>query len=260
MAKYTKKAWEHKHLFIGIDLHRKRWHVTVRCEGLILFSNHIDGNLDGLLHLLDKFRGARKISTIYEAGYFGFSLNDAFSEAGFEAHVISPNKAPVASGNRVKTDKMDSDKLAEYFQSDILKGIYVPTEEERTHRSVVRRRRQLMGNRVRTQNRIKAELRFYGLEFQSESKGKWSQRFVEHLCAVSWRDEYQQESFRCLLEEYDFLLRQIEKLTALLKKLSNTEKYQQRVKILTSASPGAYHETGKGDGQSLAHSGFLDTD
>ncbi len=190
--------------------------------------------MDRLLH---KYGEARKISLVYEAGYFGFWLYDMLFSAGFSPYVTPPSQIPKASGNRVKTDKMDSNKLAEYLQSRILKKIYVPSLEERAHRSVARRRRQLIGDRVRVQQRIKADMRFYGMALPDESTGKWSKRFVENLWKIKWSNRYLQESFQPLLEEYDMISSFIGEQTALLKELSQTEIYKDRVEILTSA-PG----------------------
>ena len=44
--------------------------------------------------------------------------------------------------------------------------VWVPSEEELYHRQVIRRRRQLVRDRVRTQSRIKAELRFHGIHLE----------------------------------------------------------------------------------------------
>jgi len=65
MAIYTEAAYRDKHLFIGIDLHRKKWHVTIRTEdGLVLFSNTIEGNWPALCTLLDRYKTARQISAV----------------------------------------------------------------------------------------------------------------------------------------------------------------------------------------------------
>ena len=69
-------------------------------------------------------------------------------------------------GNRVKTDRRDSSKLAHLLAKGLLKRVWVPSEEELYHRQVIRRRRQLVRDRVRTQSRIKAELRFYGVHLE----------------------------------------------------------------------------------------------
>ena len=74
-------------------------------------------------------------------------------------------------GNRVKTDRQDSRKLAPLLAKGMLKRAWVPNEEELYHRQSIRRRRQL-ASRVRTQSRIKAELRFYGV-YLAEPRGRW---------------------------------------------------------------------------------------
>ena len=223
---------------MGIDLHRKSWHVTIRSEdGLVLFSNNIGGRWEDLERLLSRFSDAGKISVVYEAGYFGFWVYDRLIEYGVDARVTPPHMIPQRSGSRVKNDCLDSGKLATFLQSGQLEAVYVPTVEERAHRQVSRRRRQCIGNRVRTQNRIKAELRVNGIELPRESSGKWSQVFVDKLRAFRFQNRYQQESFQTLLNEFDFQSAQIEKQTNLLKELSKSDGYQDRVEILTS-TPG----------------------
>ena len=125
----------------------------------------------------------------------------------------------------------------------MLKRVWVPSEEELYHRQVVRRRRQLVRDRVRTQSRIKAELRFYGVLIE-EPRGKWTQLYFENLRRVNFGNRWMQESFNRLLEQYEFLSAQIDKQTQLLRELSETELYQERVKILQSI-PGV----GKKDSQ-----------
>jgi hypothetical protein len=50
--------------------------------------------------------------------------------------VVPPSLIPIESGNRVKTDKRDSRKLAKLLESDMLKKVFVLTEEERVHREL----------------------------------------------------------------------------------------------------------------------------
>ena len=201
MGRYSKQAWKGKCLFMGIDLHRKSWHVTIRSEdGLVLFSNNIGGRWEDLERLLSRFSEAGQISVVYEAGYFGFWVYDRLIEYGVDARVTPPHLIPQRSGSRVKNDRLDSGKLATFLQSGQLEAIYVPTVEERAHRQVSRRRRQCIGNRVRTQNRIKAELRVNGIELPRESSGKWSQVFIDKLRAFRFQNRYQQGMFSDLAE------------------------------------------------------------
>jgi transposase len=49
---------------------------------------------------------------VYEAGYFGYWLHDRLAEYGAACTVTPPSLIPQEAGNRVKTDRLDSRKLA----------------------------------------------------------------------------------------------------------------------------------------------------
>lgn len=222
-------------LFIGIDLHKQRWHVTITTGDVELFSGNIPGQWVALRRILDRYQGHR-MHAVYEAGYFGFWLYDRLMEYGCDCLVTPPSLVPKESGNRVKTDRRDSRKLAHLMAKGLLKKVWVPSEEARFHRQVIRRRRQLVGDRVRVQNRIKAELYFHGIDVTAPM-GKWTNDFYETLKAIEFNNRWMTESFHRLLEEYEFLCSQITKQSKLLEELSETELYRERVAILRSV-PG----------------------
>ena len=185
--------------------------------------------------MLDRYGGCL-IHVVYEAGYFGFWLYDRVVGYGADCTVTPPSLLPQEYGNRVKTDRRDSRKLAYLLSKGMLKRVWVPSVEERYHRQVVRRRRQLIGDRVRVQNRIKSELQFYGIPLVGP-RGPWPRVYVEKLWCIRFGDRWMQESFSRLLEQYEFLSGQISKQTKLLRELSRTPLYRERVEILRSV-PG----------------------
>jgi transposase len=235
MEEYRRNGQEGKTIFVGVDLHRFKWHVTVRTEDEELFSGTLPGHWEALRRLLDRYRGG-SIRVVYEAGYFGFWLYDRLMAYGAQCIVTSPSFLPQEYGNRVKTDRRDSRKLAHLLAKGMLRRVWVPTLEERYHRQVIRRRRQLIGDRVRTQNRIKAELRFYGIELV-EPYGKWPRVYVENLWRIRFGDSWMQQSFHRLLEQLEFLTEQISKQTELVRQLSHTDYYRNRLTILLTV-PG----------------------
>lgn len=235
MSRYEVVAWKGKEVFVGIDLHRKHWHVSILSEDdLLLYSERIVGNWPTLSKVLGAYGEASKISVCYEAGYFGYWLHDELKHFGADVIVVPPTLIPTISGNRVKTDKKDSLKLARFLQKGLLHSIYVPSEEERVHRQILRRRRQLVQDRVREQNRIKAFLRFYGIELDRESKGKWTHKFLENLRCLTFGLSLQREAFVSLLDHYEYLECQVRAQSQLLRDLSRSEAYEQRVDILCS--------------------------
>lgn len=80
--------------FVGLNLHRSCWHVTVRTEGQELFSGTAPGHWEGLLRLLDTYRGD-SIEVVYEAGYLGFWLHDRLGAYGVECSVTPPREPAI---------------------------------------------------------------------------------------------------------------------------------------------------------------------
>jgi len=235
MKRQRKETKSGEDLFVGIDIHKRTWHVTVQTVDIELFCGSIPGKWEALNRLLNRFKGY-KIKVVYEAGYFGFWLYDRLTGRGIDCIVTPPSLIPMEYGNRVKTDRRDSRKLSYFLAKGMLKRVWVPNKEELYHRQVSRRRRQLIKDRVRTQARIKSELQFYGIDIE-EPKGKWSRVYVENLHRIRFKNRWMQGSFNRLLDMYDFLDKQVKEQTKLLKELSETDLYRKRVKILQSV-PG----------------------
>jgi transposase len=222
-------------VYVGVDLHRRRWHVTARTADSELFSASIEGTWEALRRVLDRYRG-RHVEVAYEAGYFGYRLHDRLAEYGAACTVTPPSPIPQEAGDRVKTDRLDSRKLARLLAKGMLKRVWAPSPQGREHRRVIRRRRQLIRDRARTQDRVKSELRFYGVE-PPEPAGPWTKTYVENLRRVRLPSRWMQESFQRLLEQYDFLSEQIGRQARLLRELAQAGLYRERVRILCSV-PG----------------------
>jgi transposase len=77
------------------------------------------------------------------------------------------------AGNKVKTYLRDSRKLAHLLERDMLKKVYVLSEEDRADRELVRTRRQINEHRSDTMMQIKSKLLFYGIKplFTATSAG-----------------------------------------------------------------------------------------
>jgi transposase len=142
---------------------------------------------------------------------------------------------PPESGNRAKTDKKDSSKLARLLAKGELKAVFVPTAQERSHRHVLRHRSQLIGARTRTQLQIKAFLAFHGVPCP-ECTGKWSGRFLEELQRLERGDECLRHSFTLMLEQVSFFNVQILTATRRLRVLASTPAYRERFALLRTVS------------------------
>ena len=179
MKKYNQIIPKGETVFVGIDLHRHSWHITVICDGEVIFSGSHPPESDKLLSFLARYKPNR-IEAVYEAGYFGFSLYELLNKSGIQCKVTPPTLLPMEYGNHVKTDRRDSRKLAYLLSKQMLKAVWVPGPELRAHRQVLRRRQQLIRDRIRVQQRIKSELCFFGISIV-RPRGPWTDSFYRQL-------------------------------------------------------------------------------
>jgi transposase len=225
-----------KEVFVGIDVHKESWQVTVRTEGEEVFHGRIASEYRVLRRVLNRFFGS-KMKVAYEAGPCGFGLYDQLKEDGVEGVVVPPSLIPIESGNKVKTDKRDSRKLAKLLESNLLKRVYVLSAEDRAERELLRTRRQILEHRSDVARQIKSKLLFYGIRPPFSAKAGWSKGFIRWLKALVLEGEVVKVSFQVLVELYEYLTHQLEGLKRRVLELSQMDKYRGRVKLLCSV-PG----------------------
>ena len=115
-----------EHFFVGSGLHKNRRHVTFRRVDLELFSASIPVPWEALHRMLARYPG-HPLQAVYEAGCFGIRLHDRLVDHGLPCIVTPPGLVPQEYGNRVKTDRRDSSKLAHLLTKGMLKRVRVPS-------------------------------------------------------------------------------------------------------------------------------------
>ena len=117
-----KKFITNKMVYCGIDIHKKHWHLCYFCDGMVIEKIVITGDFVRLLTHTERFYSpARQVRFVYEAGFSGFHLYRRLIAHEYECIVTPPNRIP-QTNDKVKTDKKDAQKLAQYLASGILKG------------------------------------------------------------------------------------------------------------------------------------------
>ena len=111
-----------KHLFIGIDMHKKNWVVTVRTRDLQLKTFSMDPFPETLQRLLNREYGGGIFHLVYEAGCFGYGSYDYFQEKELDIIVTPPNRL-YRENSGVKTDKRDSRALALFLSKGLLRKV-----------------------------------------------------------------------------------------------------------------------------------------
>ncbi|MCH8013171.1 MAG: IS110 family transposase [Candidatus Marinimicrobia bacterium] len=237
MQKVKIKDWSGQSLYIGIDLHKRKWVVTVlTCElELKTFTTPADKQV--LLTTLKKGWLGARMKAVYEAGCFGYHLADFLDQHGIATIIVSPHKVPVEPGQFVKTDKIDSRKLAWELSKGGLMGIYRPEKEALLDRELIRKRKQIVKRKVQVQLRIHSTLLFHGVELIFPLSGKWSKSFVRQLKTVSLHHEGYDWTYQILVEDYERVNDQVQGINNLIVVLSRTERYRNLVTLLKTV-PG----------------------
>ncbi len=238
-----KKAYQRRKILargktvsIGIDVHRINWHVTAWIEGEEVFHGSLPGQYHALQKLLERFPDCT-IKVVYEAGPFGFWLYDKLTADGIETIVTPPSLIPVESGNRVKTDKRDSRKLAKLLENNMLKKVHVLSEAERADRELLRTQRQIVEHRSDLMRQIKSKLLLYGIVSPFTAKKGWSKRYIEWLKKLVCEQEMLKISLNFLIELYEYLTDQLKRIIKQVITLAHSDRYAKKVKLLKSV-PG----------------------
>lgn len=224
-----------REVFVGIDVHKSNWTLTAICEGEIVYDGTIPADFARLQSILSRFAQGR-VHTVYEAGGFGFWLHDLLLQEGHDSVVTPPSLVPKLGG-RVKTDRRDSRKLASMLAAGFLKRVYVLSPEERADRELVRTRNQIERHRKRVQAQIKAKLLFYGISKPDDLNDRWSQEYLRWLENIPWPYDNLKTSMGHLLHLFRYLNGQYKTMNREIGQLARTEKYRERVRILTTV-PG----------------------
>jgi transposase len=149
-------------IYVGIDVHAKSYAVTVVCEGRATKKWSMPAENENLVAKLQRDYGNCTIYTVYEAGFSGFVLHRALEKAGINNVVVHAAGIAISSGDRVKTDRRDSEKLATLLSKGMLKGVRIPSLEEELKRQLNRLRQQLMKERTRFMLQIRRRLYHFG--------------------------------------------------------------------------------------------------
>lgn len=170
---------------------------------------------------------------VYETGPTGYWLHQALVEAGIDSMVTPPSLVPHVT-TRVKTDHRDSRKLATMLAGGFLKRVHILTPEELAHRQLLRTRNQIERHRRQTQNQIKSMLLFHGKRPPSTLREKWTHNYLKWIDTIQWEYEALKTSTKALLELFHHLDKQYKALTLEIEHLALTEKYRERVRLLTT--------------------------
>jgi transposase len=141
--------------FVGMDVHAETIAVAV-AEGRD--QAHSLGTIanrpEAIRRLLGKLGDPAKLKVCYEAGPTGYALYWELTRLGVQCDVIAPSLIPTKTGDRVKTDRRDAEKLARSYRSGDLTSVWVPDARHEALRDLVRAREAAKEDQLRAKHRL----------------------------------------------------------------------------------------------------------
>lgn len=169
-------------VFSGLDVDKKSMSITFKDHQEMKQSMRIPYNSHNLITYTRKHFANQKVAFVYEAGPTGYGLYDDLTREGYCCLVVAPSMVPTAPGKQVKTNRLDSIKLAEGLRGGQLKSIHVPSISYRHLRHLVGLRDTFVRQATADKCRIKALLLFEGIGFPAgEGDSQWSRRVIQKL-------------------------------------------------------------------------------
>jgi transposase len=226
-----------KSLFIGLDVHKKSWSVTIIVDGMEHRTFTQPPDVEALQKYLHRNFPGGKYYSAYEAGFCGYGIHRQLNLAGIKNIVINAADIPTTQKDKLqKRDPADSRKLSRGLEKNTLTGIYVFERDLEELRSLNRTRFYLMRDLRRSKNRIKSYLQYYGVPIPQEfDNNQWTLRFISWLKEVKMQTQAGQEAFSNLIASYEHHRQQLLILSRLVRlRISQYDK--ELYKLLTGIS------------------------
>jgi transposase len=223
-----------QNIYIGMDVHKKSWTVSI-------FSEHHEHktftqppNAQSLVGYLKRTFSGASYHAVYEAGFCGYWIHDSLHQQGIDCMVVNPADVPTTDKQRRgKNDKIDSRKLGRNLRGHYLQPIYIPCTMQREDRSLVRTRHGMVRKQSRCKNQITSLLAFYGVVMPLEMETRrWSRRFISWLESIQLEHASGTIALKTLIEEQLHLRKLILGLTREIRLLSRTYDYAEAVWLL----------------------------
>jgi transposase len=170
-------------IFGGLDVDKKSMAVTFTDHGTMRKSLRLPYSASQLLNYTRKHFPGQRVAFVYEAGPTGFGLYDELTAASHPCLVVSPSMVPTVSRKRVKTNRLDSNKLSDGLRGGQLRSIHVPPPTYRELRQLVQLRDTQVAQLRASKCRIKSLLLYEGIPFPAEN-GQWSGEVLRQLEAL----------------------------------------------------------------------------
>lgn len=168
--------------YVGIDVGKARCRAALMNQkGAIESEFSFENNTKGIATLLSTLTVEDSV-VMESTGNLWLNIYDALDHRNIKVVLANPMKTKAIASARVKTDKVDARILAHLLRVDLVAESYVPPEQIRELRALVRHRLSLMKMRTMVKNKVHALTDRYGYRCEySDMFGKAAMEWLKSL-------------------------------------------------------------------------------
>ena len=223
-----------QNIYVGLDTHYKSWVITIYSDEFELKTFGQEPDVDRLENYLHKHYPNANLKLAYESGFCGFWIQRAFAKRGIHCDVVHAADVPGSNKELIrKTDKVDSRKIAKGLRNNELNCIFIPDEQLESDRQLLRTRAKIVRDATSVKNRIKAFLKFKGINIPGGYKNsKWSKKFISWLQNIELDSISSKAAFSSYIDELIFLLEKQKQLNKVIEALAASDAYSANMHLL----------------------------
>ena len=235
----NKNSFKGQKIFIGIDVHKTTWEVAVLTESGFLKRHPQEASAKALFDFLRKHYPDGEYHAVYESGFSGFATYYALQEHGIDCVITHAADVPTTQYEEVmKTDRVDAEKLARALRNgEIRRPVYIRERDNLDDRAVIRVRSAIRKQLTGEKARVKHMLHCNGVELPerfSNPGTHWSMAFIKWLKEDVRLLSSTRRSLDLLVRKVEVMRELLLEATRELRRLSQTDRYRDRHKLLTS--------------------------
>jgi transposase len=236
-----------KHIFVGIDLGDKnsvaRLAVDREKSERVGFVNTVSGRARIFREAKRRAEaaGGARIVMAYEASSCGFVLRDEAFAHGIDCAVLAPTKMEKSVEQRKqKNDDRDADDVLEKLRGHVLAGnrlptVWVPDEQTRDDRELVRTRLGLGEKQTQIKTQIQMLLKRHGVEKPSEVGSSRTMGYRQWLNALSQSESLgwgTRQSLSSLLRQLNGIEGELRQVDKRIEELAEQERHKPIIEAL----------------------------
>lgn len=187
--------------YVGLDVHAETIAAAVaEGKGKVRSLGQFPNRPEAVRKFIEKLGEPKRLKVCYEAGPTGYALYWQLTKLGVACEVIAPSLTPRKPGEKIKTDRRDAEKLAEYFRSGSLTAVWVPDAAHEALRDLVRARGAAKKDESRAKHRLVKLLLRHGLR-HSDGRRAWTQPWWQWVQSIEFAFEPQKATLSdCIAE------------------------------------------------------------